>query len=220
MKKLLSFIIICSVLCSATGIVYAQDAKAKAILDALSKKTKSYGTIKANFSYKMEGADKKPGDTQEGTIYLKGNKYKLEIANQEVICDGKSVWTYLREANEVQVNTMPAPGTDDAITPANIFTMYEKGFKYKYEGEKIEGGKTIQTITLHPADPKTKPYHSVKLFIDKGANQLSSIKIFGKDGTTTTYTVKNFSANPALQDNLFIFSTAQHPKVEVIDLRE
>ena len=220
MKKLFSFIIICSVLCSATGISYAQDAKAKAILDALSKKTKSYGSIKADFSYKMETADKKPGDTQEGTIYLKGNKYKLEIANQEVICDGKSVWTYLREANEVQVNTMPAPGTDDAITPANIFTMYEKGFKYKYEGEKAEGGKTIQTITLHPADPKTKPYHSVKLFIDKGANQLSSIKIFGKDGTTTTYTVKNFSANPALQDNLFIFSTAQHPKVEVIDLRE
>lgn len=215
MKKLL--ILVSCILCLAPTLSHAQDAKAKAILDELSIKTKGYSTIKANFSYKTE-KDKKASAAQEGTIYLKGGKYKLEIAGQEVISDGKSVWTYLKEANEVQIANLDP--TDDAINPANIFTMYEKGFKYKFEGEKVEGTKTIQIITLFPTDPKTKPYHSVKLYIDKNAKQVTSLKVFAKDGNIATYTIKNFAPNSQLMDNLFNFSTAAHPKVEVIDLRE
>lgn len=198
----------------------AQDAKAKAILDELSAKTKAYSSIKATFSYTLENKDQKIKETQEGTITIKGNKYKLEIAKQEVICDGKAVYTIIKEAKEVQINNMPDPNATDNINPANIFTMYEKGFKHKFDGEKTEGGKTFQIISLFPTEPKGKQYHTVKLYIDKAAKQVSKIIVFSKDGNNYTYQVKTFTPNAPVDDKIFNYNSAQYPKFEVIDLRD
>ena len=218
MKKLITIIIAVLAL-SASHAIAQDDAKAKAILDELSAKTKSYSNIKADFSYKMENKDAKIDETQQGTIHIKGSKYRLEIAGQEVISDGKNVWTYLKDANEVQINNVDL-SSDNAITPSNIFTIYEKGFKYKFDGEKTENGKVIQTINLYPIDVKAKPFHTVKLYIDKNAKQIHSIKVLSKDGNNYTYTVKSFTTNADINDAHFTFNQAKYPKVEVIDLRE
>lgn len=195
------------------------DAKAKSILDELSKKTKAYTTIKTTFSYIMEGKDSKNIEKQEGSLWLKNNKYKLEIAGQEIYCDGKSISTFLKDANELQINEMPDANSQDAISPTNIFTIYEKGFKYKFENEKTENGKTIQYINLYPVNSKAKNYHTVKLSIDKAAKQITSLKIFGKDGNIFTYVVKSFTPNSDINDALFLFDKSKHPKVEINDLR-
>jgi outer membrane lipoprotein-sorting protein len=217
MKKLM-MVLTAFVTLNAYNVVAQDDAKAKAILDEVSAKTKTYSSIKATFSYNLENKDAKINETQEGAIQIKGNKYRLEIAGQEVISDGKTVWTYLKDANEVQINTVEA-AADDAITPTNIFTIYEKGFKYKYEGEKTENGKAVHMINLNPTDVKGKPYHTVKLAIDKAAKQINSIKVLSKDGNHYTYTVKSFTPNAEMPDATFTFNTAKYPKVEVIDLR-
>ncbi|MBA3898648.1 MAG: outer membrane lipoprotein carrier protein LolA [Bacteroidetes bacterium] len=198
--------------------VAQDDAKAKAILDEVSAKTKTYASIKASFSYNLENKDANINETQEGSISIKGKKYRLEIAGQEVISDGKSVWTFLKDANEVQINTVEE-AADDAITPTNIFTIYEKGFKYKFEAEKTENGKAVYIINLNPIDVKGKPYHTVKLTIEKATKQILSIKVLSKDGNHYTYTVKNFTPNAEMPESTFTFNTAKYPKVEVIDLR-
>lgn len=35
--------------------------------------------------------------------FLKGEKYKMVMGRQEVFCDKQSVWTYLKDINEVQI---------------------------------------------------------------------------------------------------------------------
>jgi outer membrane lipoprotein-sorting protein len=200
--------------------ISAQDTKAKAILDELSAKTKAYTNIKASFSYTLENKDQKIKETQEGTIAIKGDKYKLEIARQEVLCDGKAVYTILKEAKEIQINNMPDPNATESINPANIFTMYEKGFKTKYEGEKTEGGKTLQIISLFPTDPKGKQYHTIKLYIDKNLKQISKVLILSKDGNNYTYVVKSFTTNTSIAENTFTYIASQYPKFEIIDLRD
>jgi len=57
-------------------------------------------------------------------LYVKGNKYKVQVKNQEVISDNKTVWTYIKDANEVQVNDYEPD--ENSITPSQIFTIYEK----------------------------------------------------------------------------------------------
>lgn len=217
--KLASTFTLLFALIFSTG-VNAQDAKAKAILDGLSKKTKAYSSIKADFSYTLENKDQNINESQAGTIYIKGPKYKLNIAGQEVISDGTTMWTYLKDAGECQVQNAPDESQEDAISPSNIFTIYEKGFKYKYEGEKTSSGKTLQNISLFPTDPKDKPYHTVRLFIDKAAQQIHSIEVIGKDGNKYTYLVKTFTPNVNVNESMFTFNPSQHPKVDVIDLRD
>src|SRR5437762_3249435 len=77
------------------------DKKAEDILHGVSAKYKSYKSVKATFIINVENAKDNSKDVQKGTIYLKGNKYKLEVAGQDIVSDGKTRWTYLKDANEV-----------------------------------------------------------------------------------------------------------------------
>lgn len=196
------------------------DPKAKKILDEVSAKTKTYTSIVAEFSVKVENKKTGTNDTQQGKISIKGNKYKLEISNQTVISDGKTSWTVLKDANEVQVNAVDAKQKDGAITPDNIFTIYETGFKYEFAKEEVQkSGAVIQYVKLFPLDVKKRNFHTALLSIDKKKKQITSLKILGKDGNDITYTIKTFVPNSEIADAAFTFNPKAYPGYEVIDLR-
>lgn len=196
--------------------IHAQiDTKAKGILDKLSAKTKSYSTIKADFVYSMVNKSDGVNESQNGKIELKGDKYVLSIQGQDIISDGKTIWTYIKESEEVQINSI-SEDDDEGISPNKIFTLYEEGFKYKFVEEK----DNIQTINLYPKDANEKPYHRISLFINKTKGQITKVKVFGKDGTLTTYKIKTFTPNTTISDARFTFDKSKHPNVEIIDLRD
>lgn len=188
------------------------DPKAKTILDELSKKTKAYTSIKAEFSFTVEKKDKSK-DTQVGKIEVKGPKYKLIIPGHEIYCDGKTVWDFIKDANEVQVKDVEVSA--DNISPSNIWTIYEKGYKYKFDSEDA----TKQIISLFPENPDKKKFHTVKLIIDKVKKQIVSVKMMMKDGTVHTYDIKSFVTNTEMADPNFVFNAKAHPGVSVEDLR-
>ncbi len=190
-----------------------QDPKAKKILDELSVKTKAYSTIKAEFSWEVEKKDKTK-DLQSCKIQTKGTKYKLEIPGHEIYCDGKTVWDFIKDANEVQIKDMEVGG-DDVINPSTIFTIYEKGFKYKFVSEDA----STQIIELYPVNPDKKKFHTIKLFIDKTKKQITSVKMMMKDGTTQTYTIKTFAGDAAIPDTDFTFDAKTHKGVSIEDIR-
>ena len=200
------------------------DAKAKGILNEVAAKTKTYTYIKAEFNSVTEkrvtNTESKVTDTQSGTLQLKGNKYKLEFKGQTIICDSKTQWTYIKESNEVQINNAPDPKETDIVNPVNIFTLYEKGYKYKYEKEEVVNGVKADIVNLYPLDADKKPYHTIRLTIDKAKKQIIVVKILNKNGTSNTITLKNFTTNSEMPDTLFTFNKADYKGVEVVDLRE
>ena len=214
MKKI--FITTLSVLISLGSFAQEVDAKAKGILDQLSTKTKAYKTIKADFKFTISNKAENINETQSGKIQIKGNKYFLSIAGQDIISDGKSVYTVLKDAEEVQINSIADDEDEDAISPTSIFTLYETGFKYKYLKE--EKGEHI--INLYPKQADEKDFHRIALYINKVKNQISRVKIFGKDGAITTYNISAFTANSNIADTKFTFNKANHPNYEVVDLRD
>lgn len=196
------------------------DAKAKKILDDVSAKTKTYTSINAEFTIIIENKKNKTSDTQTGKLTVKGSKYKLEVNNQTIISDSKTSWTILKDASEVQINTIESKEKETGLNPSNIFTMHEKGFKYEFvKEEKQKNGAVYQIIKLYPEDAKKKNYHTAVLTINKEKSQIVSIKIMGKDGTDMTYLVKSFSSNVAVPETVFVFNDKNYPGFEVIDLR-
>ncbi|MEY4876595.1 MAG: hypothetical protein RL708_1744 [Bacteroidota bacterium] len=191
-------------------------AQAKIFLDGVSKKYKSFKTIKANFKLAIDNAASKIKEEKKGLLVLKANKFRVEMDNQEISCDGKTVWTYAKDANEVQVNNYEA--NPNGISPADIFTMYEKGFLYQMGDVIKEAGKDLQMIELTPTD-KTKNYFKIKLFIDKAAQSIVRSKIFDKNGNVYTYSVMQFSSNISIEDATFVFDSKKHPGVDINDIR-
>jgi outer membrane lipoprotein-sorting protein len=213
MKKL---IIITLAFFAGYGINAQGDKKAQALLNEISAKYRKYKSIKAQFAYTLESKASKVKQTQKGILHLKGNKFKVEVANKEITCDSKTVWTYSATENEVQINNYNP--NDNGFNPAQIFTMYEKGFLYKFVDEKIENGKTIDQIELTPTD-KTKKFFKVKLFIDKTSKQIVRSCIYDKNGNIYTYEVQSFQGDVAINDNFFTFDPTKHPNCEINDLR-
>lgn len=202
-----------------SSVAVAQnDPKAKAILAEVSKKYRSYDVVKTDFTFTLDNKQAKVKETQQGTLYVKANanKYKVAMTNQELISDGKVQWTYLKQDKEVQVSNVDPSG--EALNPAKIFTIYEKGFKYIFTGEQKVGGKTYQMIDLSPTDIK-KNVFKVRLSIDKAAKQIANIVVFEKNGNTYTYNVKTFSPNVKVPATTFAFDAKKYPGVEVVDLR-
>jgi len=197
-----------------------QDPKAKAILDDLSKTTKAYKTLSADYEMVIVNKDKKQVDKQTHKLQVKGNKFKLEIPGNTIVCDGKTVWTYNKDAQEVTIKNFE-PDNEDGLSPTKIFTLYETGFKYKYDKEEKINNVTYHVISLFPSiKPDKKKYHAIKLYIDKNKKQIYEIKMMMKDQGTQTYTVKSMKPNAELPDTLFVFDTKGFKPDQIVDERD
>jgi len=212
MKKMMN----CVLLVLASTLAFSQvDTKSKPILDNLKNKLNSYQTMKIDFTFIIDNKESNSKESKNGTIYIKGEKYKLEIAGQTIFCDGSTTWNYIKESNEVQINTVQP--SDDAMIPTKMISSWEKNFKAKYIKESVEGGKTIQVVDLTPL--KTKNFFKVRLNINKDKSQLESSIVYAKNGGTNTYKINNFITNTPMNDAIFTFKASDYPGVEINDLR-
>ncbi|MBC7694305.1 MAG: outer membrane lipoprotein carrier protein LolA [Burkholderiales bacterium] len=216
MKKLLLLFMFTLTLCS----VYTQNPKkandAEKLLERISKRYKAFKSMKADFVYMLENKQEKSQEKQKGTIQVKGNKFRLDIANQLIICNNKTIWTYSREVNEVQINHYSPK--DGAIRLDDIFTMYGKGFLYKIIEVKREGNKDITYVELTPKDKKKK-FFKIKVAVDKANQTILSSQVYDKNGSIHTYSVMNQVPNLKFDDNQFEFDVKKYAGVEVVDLR-
>jgi outer membrane lipoprotein-sorting protein len=193
------------------------DPAAKAILDKVSAKFKTFKSPQASFSYQVENADGKVLSTKKGTVIMKGSKYHVFMNGLEIFSDGRTSWSYDKSANEVTVNGIDAGGT--AMTPQKLFTnFYDKDFYYKLNGEKKIGNKKVQEIEMTPID-KTRPFHKVYIYVDKGSNTIYSAKFLEKSGNRYSYTISSLKPNSTASEADFAFDKKRYPGVEVVDLR-
>lgn len=190
------------------------DPNAKLLLDAITKNYKTYSSVQVNFTILTEFPQGKK-DTKSGQVFLKADKYKIILGNQEVYCDKKSVWTFLKDINEVQINDYEPSKSE--ITPVNMFTIYQTDFNYTMNGSEVINNVTHKIVDLVPKD-KTKPYFKVRMWVDN-KNNIKRVKIFDKNGTRYTYTVNSMQTNIKLDDTTFIFDASKHPGVHIEDLR-
>ncbi len=223
MKKLLIYILLTIPTLNA---IAQKDAQAKVILNQVSQKYKSYPVIKSDFSILIDNQQAGVKETRNGTLITqpKSNKFKVTLysnaakpdVEQEITSDGKSQWTYLKQDKEVQVSN--ADNSGEGFSPAQLFTMYEHGYKYLYTGDQKIAGKTYQSVDLTPEDDK-KQFFKIRLLIDKVKRQIYSALIFDKGGSKYTYTVRSFITTAKVPDNTFTFDTKAHPGVEVVNLK-
>lgn len=192
------------------------DPDAKKILDAVSAKFKSFSSVTAGFSYKIENSAGKVQSSKTGTVIMKGTKYKVKFGNQEIFCDGKTVWSYDGD-KEVTISNLDP--NSNSLTPQKLFTnFYDNDFLYILNGEKKVGAKTIQEIEMTPTD-KSKPFHKIYLQVDKNAKTIYSTRVLENGGNRYTYTVGTMKTNTPVADNTFVWDKSKHPGVEEVDLR-
>ncbi|HEX5169333.1 MAG TPA: outer membrane lipoprotein carrier protein LolA [Cyclobacteriaceae bacterium] len=214
MKKVLSTAAISLVFLQFSLAQY--DPKALETLDAMSKKYKAIPAFEADFSWTLTNDVDNINEEFNGKITVKGDKYKLSLTEQEVINNGTTLWTYLPEAKEVNIDNYD-PNSED-VNPSKIFDLYKKGFKYLYLKDETEGGALCEVIDLVP-EKKDAQYFKIRMNIAKKDKSIKSWTMFDKGGNRYKYTITKFNPDIKVDDSFFTYDPKQHPGVEVIDLR-
>lgn len=202
------------------GIVNAQvDQKAKTILDKMSDKYQNIPVYKTNFVYRLTNKVEDINEEFSGEIMVKGEKYVLIMSDQEIFNDGKTIWTFLKDANEVNVDFyMPDEGD---LSPNNIYSAYKKGYRYRWNENKKIGSRTLEVVELQPEDPKDpdKMFFKILLNIDDSDYTIHSWEMYDRAGNIFSYTISGFNPQFQATDDFFQFDEAKYPDVEVVDLR-
>lgn len=200
--------------CLTVSFAQAQnDPKAGEILDAMSSRYKSIKGFKADFSYSMESPGSGIKENASGEITVKDNKFHLKLGGQEVINNGSTVWTYIKDANEVTI-TDYEPDADD-ITPSNIYTLYKKGYRYTLVAK--ESTKTDDVIDLTP-DNKNSQITKIRIIVNKKDKSIKSFKTFERNGNKYNYVITKF-VPVAVDDKMFVFDKTKYKGVKEEDLR-
>ena len=192
------------------------DPKAKSLLDKVRKQYDAYQSIEASFTLTLELAEQKP-DVQKGTITQQGEKYRLELIDKTIICDGATVWFHNKRNREVQINT--AASGNSLLSPRELMRIHErKDFIYAITSEGVENGKPCHFVEFKPTT-KNSEYSKLRLSVDKKTNQIIGVKTFGKDGSRCTMVINELTPNKTYPNGTFNFDKSKHPGVKIEDLR-
>jgi outer membrane lipoprotein carrier protein len=198
--------------------VYAQkDPKATVILDEMSKKYQNMKSFGASFTYGVEGANAKLTESYKGDVTVKGMKFRLKMAGQEVFANGKEIYAYTKETNECSITDFN-PNENSDFSPTKIYTIYKKGYKYVFLEEVKEGSQSYQVVELSPEDKNSK-VAKVQIKVNKADKSVKSWKIWDKSGKRTIFRMDKFTPNAPAEDALFTFDKKKYPGVEIVDLR-
>lgn len=201
MKRLPIFLIAFLTLFS----VNAQNAdKAKALLNEVSSKVKSYDNMVIDFKYTLENQAEGVNQETRGDVSIKGDKYLLNLMGTTQLFDGKKIYTIIPEDQEINVSNY-VEEDDNSITPSKMFTFYEDGYTYKWDLAQDVKGRKIQYIQLTPIDSNAE-VKNILLGIDSQTKHIYNLIQTQDNGTKITITVKSFKNNQPLAQNLFNFS--------------
>jgi outer membrane lipoprotein-sorting protein len=192
---------------------YAQDKKAKDLLDQVTAKIKSYDNIVIDFRYALNNAKENINQESRGNVTLKGNMYVLNFMGVTKIFDGKKTYTINPEDEEVSISKFDEKD-ENAITPSKMLTFFNSGYKYSWDILQNVKGRKIQYIKLLPISSKDQR-KEILLGIDIQTKHIYNLIELGRNGTKTTLTVNSFKTNQPLSKNQFTFAESKYPNYYV-----
>lgn len=188
----------------------AQDSqKAKALLDEVSAKIKSYENITIEFKYALNNAKENINQESKGNVTLKGNLYHLNFMGVTKIFDGKKVYTIVPEDEEITISKFD-DSDKDAVTPNKMLTFFNSGFKYSWDIVQNVKGRKIQYVKLVPISSKDQR-KEILIGVDAQTKHIYNLIEIGKNGTRTTLTVNSFKTDQPLSKNHFTFTESKYP---------
>jgi outer membrane lipoprotein-sorting protein len=177
--------------------------EAKALLDEVSAKVKSYENISIDFKYVLNNTEENISQETRGDVILNGDKYVLNILGITRIYDGKTMYTISHEDEEVTISTENSID-ENTITPSAMLSFYEDGYRYSMDIVQNVKGRKVQYVKLMPIDSNSE-IDNVLLGIDTKTKHIYNLIEIGSNNTRTTLTINAFETNSPLSKTLFTF---------------
>ena len=180
---------------------YGQSAKE--VLDKTAANISEKSGVSASFTIKGKNMN------ASGTIAVKGRKFHATTPQATIWFDGKIMWTYMKQNEEVNVSN-PSESELAAINPYNFIYLYKKGYTHTLE----KAGKNY-VVHLKATDKK-KAIQEMYITVSQKGYIPSQIRMKQKEWSTID--ISHFKKT-TIADGKFRFNSKDFPSAEIIDLR-
>ncbi len=207
MKKVILLLV--AVLVSSVSLAQSE-AKAKKLLDEVSKKMNTYENIYVEFKYKLDNNEENVHQETRGDVTMKGDLYSVNFLGVNQMYDGKKVYSIISEDEEVNISDVDIEDSS-TLTPSKFFSFYKNGFTYSWDKLQDINGRKIQYVKLIPIDSNSE-ISNVLLGVDTKTNHIYRLIETGNNSTVTTLTITQFKTNQPLSGKLFLFDEDKYKK--------
>lgn len=183
----------------------AQEKGATPLLDKAIEQLQSTKGVTLSFTISANG------DTGIGKIALQGNRFVLELPDMKIWFDGKTQWTLMESAGEVNIST-PEPEELIHTNPYMLLQSYKKNFSCL---SATEEGDLYRYQLASKEDSEIK---HINIIINKATKRIERLIVESQDGNKTDITITDFAIGNFTEKH-FVFDANKYPDIEIIDLR-
>jgi outer membrane lipoprotein-sorting protein len=200
------------------GSLHAQDDRVHPYMQAVSDQFAMDQGYLIHMDYIREDIMQGTSVEGEGTIWMKGLKYKIVVEEFIVYFDGGKLYSQNTEAEEVYVSVPDPsePGYLEAV-PIRVIKSYQQDFRYQYMGLNPFQGKQRIEIQLYPKE-LSGPYSMLKMFIHPQTMKLEAFVLKHKEGINYTMILSSVEEGMDIPDDTFRFDPEAFPNTEMIEL--
>ena len=194
----------------------AKKITAEAITKKMQQRIDKVGGLSAEFSISTYMAALDQNRESSGRLYIlrKKSKLRLEQADQTIVSDGKSVWTYI-PVNQ-QIIVMPAEDSKAGIRPDEFLFFYTSQYTHTLIGDEMIDGVVHYKLHLK-ANTVLADFPELRIWVDSG-EWLTRRVLYADDmGSETVVQFTHIRLNPDMPSGTFTMSAPEG--VEVVDLR-
>lgn len=196
----------------AMNFTQAQNSeKAVKLFEQTKNKINSLKDYSFNFSFQNDNSH------FDGSIKVKGQKFKVKLQNLAMIYDGAK--TYNINPQDKEVNIYNQSEDLGIMTPATLLTYFktsEYNFQWDIE-QSLGNGQKIQYIKLTPKTKSTNK-NSGLIGIDTKTNMVYKIIEIDAYQGRNTLTISSFKSNQNIADSEFQFKKANYPGYYVYEV--
>lgn len=179
------------------------------LLERAAESIRASEGIKATFTVQVQGV------ASEGTIYLRGEKFKLETEGVTTWFDGTTQWTLVEDTEEVNISE-PTAEELQSINPYAWLSLYKEGYAVRFTSGANEGERSILMTTAK----SRLDMQSIVLVINEHTLVPVRLTMAGRGGQDVAVIfIHSYDARQHYEDTLFTYPAENYPEVEVVDLR-
>lgn len=198
---------ILTVVCSLIATISANAFDAKSVLEKTASEFKKCPSVTVGYEVAIKE------DTDNGTIILQGKKFMNNMSNTMTWFDGKTMWSYVIDNEEVNVTT-PTASQLAKMNPYTFLDIYKKGYTVDFGKNTNDYYEVVLTANA------TNKSSIQKMLIHIGRhNYRPQYIMMGSTKANIEIKVTSYKKGKKLADTAFQFNKKKYPKADVIDLR-
>lgn len=148
-------------------------------------------------------------------VFGNPDKYRIETSDETIVSDGKFIWTYSAENQQVIKNLAERSG--DFFKPYQYLSDFRASYIPQISGEEKLNRTDCYKLLLSPRK-KDLFIRKMTVWVEKKSLLARSLTYEDSNDNQVTLTFQHIKANRKIQDSEFIYQAP--PGVEEVDLSQ